>query len=139
MGQFNGHFVHKGEACQHTVFVVKGLKTNLLGLPTIMALNLITRVNEVSDYSIDIPKKFPKVFQGLGTMGEAGIQSLLDLPLTSCVVTVIKGHMDVINAQLERQYATDAKRKDTTTRNVTPKWEQINTMFPQRLVLIHHS
>ena len=52
-----------------------------------------------------------------------GIQSLLDLPLTSCVVAVVKGHMDVINAQLERQYATDAKRKDTTTHNVTPKWE----------------
>ena len=36
IGQFDGHFVHKGETCQHTVFVVKGLKTNLLGLPTII-------------------------------------------------------------------------------------------------------
>ena len=27
--------VHKGQICQHKVFVVKDLKTNLLGLPTI--------------------------------------------------------------------------------------------------------
>ena len=71
IGQFNGHFVHKGETCQHTVFVVKGLKTNLLGLPIIIALNLVTRVSEISDYGVDIPKMFPKVFHGLGTMGEA--------------------------------------------------------------------
>ena len=70
LGQFEGHFKHKGEACQQTVFVVKGLKTNLLGLPTIIALKMVSRVNEISDYNLDIPKKFPKVFQGLGTMGE---------------------------------------------------------------------
>ena len=52
------------------MFVVKGLKTNLLGLPTIIALKMVSRVNEISDYNLDIPKKFPKVFQGLGTMGE---------------------------------------------------------------------
>ena len=50
---------------------MKGLTTNLLGLPTIIALNLVTRVNEISDNSTDIPKMFPKFFQGLGTMGEA--------------------------------------------------------------------
>jgi len=50
---------------------VKGLKTNLLGLPTIMALNLITRVNEISDCNLDISRKFPKVFQSLGMMREA--------------------------------------------------------------------
>ena len=70
LGQFDGHFLYKGETCQHTVFVVKGLKTNLLGLPTIVALNLVARVDEISDYAQEIPKKFPKVFQGLGTMGE---------------------------------------------------------------------
>ena len=66
LNQFEGHFKHKGEACQQTVFV----KTNLLGLPTIIALKMVSRVNEISDYNLDIPKKFPKVFQGLGTMGE---------------------------------------------------------------------
>ena len=70
LGQFDGHFQCKGATCQHTVFVVKQLKTNLLGLPTIVALHLVARVNEISDFTQDMPKKFPKVFQGLGTMGE---------------------------------------------------------------------
>ena len=55
----------------------------------------------------------------------------------NCVVAVVKDHMGVINVQLERRYATGVKRKDTTTHNVTPKWEQINIVL--RLVLIHHS
>ena len=70
LGQFNGHFLCKGETCQQVVFVVKGLKTNLLGLPTIVALKLVARVNEISDHSQLISKTFPKVFQGLGTMGD---------------------------------------------------------------------
>ena len=56
LGQFEGHFNHEGEACQHIVFVIKGLKTNLLGLPTFIALNMVTRVNEICDYSLDILK-----------------------------------------------------------------------------------
>ena len=39
--QFDDHFLHKGEACQHLVFVVKGLKNNPLGLPNVIALNLV--------------------------------------------------------------------------------------------------
>ena len=68
MGQFDGHFLC--ETCQQVVFVVKGLKTNLLGLPTIVALKLVARVNEISDHSQLISKTFSKVFQGLGTMGD---------------------------------------------------------------------
>ena len=41
LGQFEGHFKHKEEACQQTVFVIKGLKTNLLGLPTIIVLKMV--------------------------------------------------------------------------------------------------
>ena len=57
LGQFDGHFQCKGAICQHTVFVVKQLKTNLLGLPTIVALNLVARVNEISDFT---PRNFRK-------------------------------------------------------------------------------
>ena len=28
LDQCDGHFSHKGETCQHTVFIMKGLKTN---------------------------------------------------------------------------------------------------------------
>ena len=53
------------------MFVVKGLKTNLLGLPTITALNLAVRVDVITDVSEkDIPKQFPSLFQGLGSLGE---------------------------------------------------------------------
>ena len=69
-GQFEGHFVCKGETCQQVVFLVNGLKTNLLGLPTIVALKLVTRVNEISGHSQLISKTFSNVFQGLGTMGD---------------------------------------------------------------------
>ena len=51
LGQFDGHFLCNGETCKQVVFVVKGLKTNLLGLPTIVALKLVARVNEISDHS----------------------------------------------------------------------------------------
>ena len=71
LGQFHGYFSYKAETCQDTVFIVKRLKTNLLGLPTVMALNLITIVNEISNYNLDTPRRFLKVFQGLGMMGVA--------------------------------------------------------------------
>ena len=51
------------------VFVVRGLKNNLLGLPTIVALQLIHKVSSVKTED-DIRKMFPKVFSGLGMLGE---------------------------------------------------------------------
>ena len=38
IGQFTGTFSHKGKSILHPVFVVKKLKTNLLGLPAISSL-----------------------------------------------------------------------------------------------------
>ena len=32
-GQFDGHFIHKGKACQHPVFVVKGLRLTFWDYP----------------------------------------------------------------------------------------------------------
>ena len=51
------------------MFVVKGLKTNLLGLPAITALNLAARVDS-ANCAADIHQRFPKVFGGLGNLGE---------------------------------------------------------------------
>ena len=55
---------------QHSVFVVDGLKTNLLGLPAITALRLAIRTDAVDAASHDIRKQFSSVFQGLGNLGE---------------------------------------------------------------------
>ena len=60
------------------MFVVDGLKTNLLGLPAITALGLAIRVDTTDTDSpaptletkMDIMKQFPTVFQGLGNLGE---------------------------------------------------------------------
>ena len=71
IGQFQGHFVHRAKQTSQAVFVVEGLKTNLLGLPTITALNLAVRVDSIIDIpEREIPKQFPSLFQGLGNLGE---------------------------------------------------------------------
>ena len=71
MGQFQGHFVYKTRTASQPVYVVDGLKTNLLGLRTITALNLAARVDALTGVSEqDIPKQFPLLFKGLGNLGE---------------------------------------------------------------------
>ena len=53
------------------VYVVDGLKTNLLGLPTITAPNLAARIDALTGVSKqDMPKQFPLLFKGLGKFGE---------------------------------------------------------------------
>ena len=47
--QFTGSLSSKQNSSNETIFVVKDLRTNLLGLPAILALNLVTSVAEVSD------------------------------------------------------------------------------------------
>ncbi len=52
------------------VFVVQGLKSNLLGLPTITSLQLLYRANGIHSGVNDIWKQFQKVFSGLGNLGK---------------------------------------------------------------------
>lgn len=49
---------------------MKGLRTNLLGLPAITALNLVARLNSVEDYRAKVLAAYPDVFTGLGNLGE---------------------------------------------------------------------
>lgn len=69
VGQFSGSFTYKGEATIQPVYVIKGLKNNLLGLPTITALHLLVRVDATSSKET-IFEQYPSVFNGLGNMGE---------------------------------------------------------------------
>ena len=50
--------------------MVRGLKTNLLGLPAIIELNLAARLDATTDYDLLVENKFPTIFQGLGNLGE---------------------------------------------------------------------
>ena len=52
-----------------TVYIVKGLKNNLLSLQMLTALQLIRRVDTIS-WERNIKQQFPKVFQGLGVIGD---------------------------------------------------------------------
>ena len=69
LGQFRGKLSHK-ELSHQEIYVVQGLKNNLLGLIAISALQLVRRVEEAHTSPVDIKKQFPKVFTGLGNLGE---------------------------------------------------------------------
>ena len=69
LGQFNGTFQIGQKTSTETVFIVSGLKINLLGLPAIKSLQLLQQVYSVFSLEQTIREKFPKVFQGLGTLG----------------------------------------------------------------------
>ena len=70
------HF--KERQSSQTVYVVRGLKTNLLGLPAIISLNLASRVDTttIADYKALMEESFPKVFKGLGNLGDPYIIKL---------------------------------------------------------------
>ena len=64
LGKFEGTFTYKDRQMVQPVFVVEGLSNILLGLPAIMALNLITRLDTVTDTQGEIHNQFPSLFSG---------------------------------------------------------------------------
>ena len=70
-GEFVQTLTYNLKTAQQQIFVVKGLKTNLLGLPAITALQLAARVDATdADFRTAVAATFPTLFQGLGTLGE---------------------------------------------------------------------
>ena len=74
LGQCEIDLSYRERSTKQQLFVVAELKSNLLGLPAIQALNLAARLDETADITPltapSIHKQFPKVFQGLGNLGE---------------------------------------------------------------------
>ena len=71
IGMFNATLAHRGKMATQSIFVVGGLKKNLLGLPSITALQLAARLDATAtDYTESILERYPTVFQGLGNFGE---------------------------------------------------------------------
>ena len=78
VGQFSGRLRYKSTSALAQIYVVEGLRRNLLGLPAIIALNLLVRVDASEsvpsmmdeDIKTAVFKKFPSLFQGLGNLGE---------------------------------------------------------------------
>ena len=58
---------YKGKTSTQDVFIVKGLKNNLLGLPTIRELNLIQNIYAIKN---NIISQYPSLFTGLGTFAQ---------------------------------------------------------------------
>ena len=67
LGKFEGSLRHGTKTVIQTIFVINGLKTNLLGLPAITALNLATRNDSVEIDSII--EENADIFSGLGNLG----------------------------------------------------------------------
>ena len=70
IGQFTHTLQYRNRSSQQEIFVVKGLKKNLLGLPAVTSLELVARVDTLTDSQTEIITTFPKVFKGLGNLGE---------------------------------------------------------------------
>ena len=61
IGAFDATLSSSKKAVEQTIFVVDGLKTNLLGLPAIKALKLVVQMDTTE--SEEILQKFPTLFQ----------------------------------------------------------------------------
>jgi hypothetical protein len=69
IGQFTADLSHRRRRAKQRVYVIRDLQANLLELPALIALQLLCRVNAVTSDD-DIVRHFPKVFEGLGNIGE---------------------------------------------------------------------
>ena len=88
IGEFAARIKHQDRITTQKVFVVKDLKINMLGLPAICALNLVTRIDAtVMDSTIDYKKKFPALFKGLGDLGDPFEIQLIAGTIPHCIYT----------------------------------------------------
>ena len=69
LGQTTVFMRHKGCSARQKIYVVEGLKKNLLGLPAMTQLQLVCRVDSTELSGHPIAQQFPTVFKGLGTIG----------------------------------------------------------------------
>ncbi len=66
IGQFTANLKKAGHDTTQEIFVVRGLKKALLGLPAIKALDVVAVVEQVQGE--DVTKQFPELFTGLGRL-----------------------------------------------------------------------
>lgn len=70
LGQFTRRISHAKRSSNEVIFVVRGLKNNLLGFPAIKNLCLINKIDSTTTTTATIRERFASVFEGLGTLGE---------------------------------------------------------------------
>ena len=64
LGETTFKLTYKGKSSFERVFLIHNLQHNLLGLPAIKALEIITGINAITQ---SIPEQYPTLFSGLGT------------------------------------------------------------------------
>ena len=64
MGEATMKLTYKEKSCNHRIFVIRNLQNNLLGLPAIKALEVISGINAIEQ---NIPDQYPALFSGLST------------------------------------------------------------------------
>ena len=64
LGDLSSSLSYKGKSCVQLVYVVKELRENLLGLPAIQSLGILSQVHTVTQRITD---QYPALFTGLGT------------------------------------------------------------------------
>ena len=82
LGQFKARLSHGDKSTIQRIFVIEGLRYNLLGLPAITALNLAVQVMSTTESTLNLQskvvQKFPSLFQGLGNMGDPYVIKLVN-------------------------------------------------------------
>ena len=86
-GCFQAQLRFKSRIVPQQMYVVKGLKNNLLGLPAITALGMLSRLYAISDLKTAIIEKFPSLFSGLGCFKERYEIKLKDGAVPHCLFT----------------------------------------------------
>ena len=69
LGHFTKKIAYRKKSARQTIFVVRGLRNNLLGFPAIKSLRLLKKVESMTTLKT-MRERFANVFQGLGTLGE---------------------------------------------------------------------
>ena len=91
IGEFQGKFGFNDRSTTQPVYVIKGLKSNLLGLPAITALQLAARMDAAEEGSAGTldgyKKQFPSLFKGLGNLGEPFEIHLKEGAAPHCIYT----------------------------------------------------
>ena len=70
IGKFEGTIAYQERTSKQTIYVVKGLRTNLLGFPAIVSLNLVAHLGAATVGNLEVLEEFSSLFEGLGNLGE---------------------------------------------------------------------
>ena len=70
LGQFSQTLTYGERKSKQQVFVIKGLKNNLLGLPMVEVLKLAARLDSTDSYQARIVAYYPSAFHGVSVLGE---------------------------------------------------------------------